>query len=113
MTNFKRKNDFDIYQEGCLKTAKYSPESAISYCTLGLSNESGEVAGKVKKSLRGDYNLDDKKREIAKELGDVLWYLATLSKELGYSLSQVAAMNSEKLLDRDSRGVILGDGDNR
>ena len=53
------------------------------------------------------------KEEIAKELGDVLWYVANLSFELGYDLGDIAALNIQKLVDRQERGKIQGDGDNR
>ena len=54
-----------------------------------------------------------KKEEIAKELGDVLWYMANLAFELGYDLGDIAAINIQKLVDRQERGKIHGDGDNR
>ena len=48
-----------------------------------------------------------------KELGDILWYLNDLSKQLGIHLEEVAQLNVEKLLDRRARGVIKSEGDNR
>lgn len=48
-----------------------------------------------------------------KELGDVLWYLNAAAKELGTTLEEVAQANYEKLADREKRGVIYGEGDNR
>jgi len=53
------------------------------------------------------------KEEIAKELGDVLWYLAQMASELGASLEDVARGNIEKLRSRKERGMISGSGDNR
>lgn len=50
---------------------------------------------------------------MAKELGDVLWYVANLATELGYDLSHIASMNTEKLKSRKVRGVLGGSGDNR
>jgi NTP pyrophosphatase (non-canonical NTP hydrolase) len=80
-----------------------------------MVGEAGEVADKVKKVIRDDHGImtDEKKLEIAKELGDVLWYLAQLSTELGFALDKVAEMNIEKLYSRKERGVISGSGDNR
>lgn len=99
---------FDDYQDKTGETAVYPEDSAISYLALGLNGEAGEVAEKIKKSIR-----DDKELELEKELGDVLWYLARLADELGYDLSEVADTNLDKLLDRKDRGKIHGDGDNR
>jgi NTP pyrophosphatase (non-canonical NTP hydrolase) len=82
---------------------------------LGLSDESGEVLGKFKKLLRDKNGVlsDEDKKEIVKEIGDVLWYVASLTHLLGYSLDEVAQMNLDKLASRKQRGVIKGSGDNR
>lgn len=101
------------YQQKALETAIYP--SPIIYPALGLSGESGEVADKVKKVLRDNNSnfSEEKKREIAMEVGDVLWYCATLTNDIGYTLDQVAKMNYEKLRSRQLRGKISGSGDNR
>lgn len=107
--------NIDDYQESARKTAIYDKRIGLVYCALGLTGESGEVADKVKKVLRdkeGKFTKEDLK-EIAKELGDVLWYVSNLTHELGYTLSEVAQMNLDKLSSRDKRGVIGGSGDNR
>ncbi len=82
---------------------------------LGLVGESGEVAEKFKKVIRDDMGKmdEDKKRELAKELGDVLWYIASLSHVLGTDLETIARSNIEKLTSRQQRGVLGGSGDNR
>jgi NTP pyrophosphatase (non-canonical NTP hydrolase) len=82
---------------------------------LGLSDESGEVLGKFKKLLRDKKGVisDDDKKEIAKELGDVLWYVSSVSHLLGYTLDEIAQMNLDKLASRKQRGQISGSGDNR
>jgi len=104
------------YQEAALKTAFYKPESGYTYTALGLVGEAGEIANKLKKPLReyGDIALSEQERvALAKELGDVLWYTALLSEELGFSLSEVAQMNINKLRSRQERGTLEGNGDNR
>lgn len=64
----------DEYQQLALETAIYP--NPIIYPTLGLTGEAGEVSDKVKKVLRDNDSVftDEKKLEIAKEIGDVLWY---------------------------------------
>ena len=103
--------EFNQYQE-FVKTMKVYPEKhAIVYPALGIAGEGGEIAEKVKKWLRGDRELD--KTEVAKELGDVCWYIASMADDLGFTLQQVIQMNVEKLTSRKERGVQKGDGDNR
>lgn len=108
--------DFKEYQERSRVTAVY-PDAGKNfvYPTLGLVGEAGEVAEKIKKVMRDAKMIvsDEKRTEIEKEMGDVLWYLAQLSTELGLSLDTVAEKNLAKLLDRKDRGVLHGSGDNR
>ena len=103
------------YQEHALETAIYPAESRIIYPTLGLTGEAGEVADKVKKIIRDNHKefTTEKKAEIMKEIGDVLWYCATLSHDLGYTLDEVAQTNVDKLRSRMERSKITGSGDNR
>lgn len=104
------------YQEKARETALY-PDAGKNfvYPTLGLVGEAGEVAEKIKKVIRNDGGVmsDERRGEIKKELGDVLWYLAQLSTELGYTLEEVAQGNIEKLASRKERGVLHSEGDNR
>ena len=108
--------NFTDYQTKSRATAKYPVIGhAVIYPTLGLVNEAGEVAGKINKVFR-DKNgeISPETREALKaELGDVLWYLAQTCTELDLSLDDVAESNLTKLLDRQARGKIQGDGDNR
>ena len=103
------------YQQKALKTAVYSIDDSIIYPAFGLVSEAGEVAGKIKKTLRdfnGVFNANQK-HKIADELGDVLWYVAVLADDLGYSLEQIADMNLAKLKSRQERDKLQGSGDNR
>ncbi len=108
---------FKEYQEFAKKTAIYPRENHdnLLYPTLGLVSEAGEVAGKLKKIIRDDHwKIDEaKKQDLAKEIGDVLWYVAQLSTELELSLEEIAQLNLKKLEDRYKRGQITGSGDNR
>lgn len=101
------------YQQKALETAIYP--TPIIYPALGLCGESGEVADKVKKVIRDNNSefTSEKKAEIAKEIGDVLWYCATLSKDLGYTLDEITEINYQKLHSRQLRGKLGGNGDNR
>lgn len=112
--------DFKEYQEKSRVTAKY-PEmgDTFQYPILGLLAEAGEVADKLKKHIRDDNlfkpsDLSEEQRvELAKELGDVMWYIAQLSTELKVNLDDVARWNIEKLYSRMERGKLGGSGDNR
>jgi len=106
----------DEYQEQAKTTAKYpNIGSNPFYPTLGLCGESGEVAEKVKRIMRDEDGVISQavKAGIATELGDVLWYLATLSTEIGYPLSRIAEINLTKLASRKARNRINGNGDHR
>ena len=104
------------YQQKSRATAKYPVIGhGVIYPTLGLVNEAGEVAGKIKKVFRDkDGEINEETREALKaELGDVLWYIAQVASELNLSLDEIAEYNISKLMDRLERGTIKGDGDNR
>lgn len=108
---------FDAYQGWTKSTAVYPDADegrvlAVVYTALGLAGEAGEIANKAKKLLR-DGDSFKLRNDIRDELGDVLWYLARLTDELGVELSNVAHNNREKLESRKDRGVIGGSGDNR
>lgn len=106
--------DMDEYQKATKATAIYPKETALPYLTLGLASEAGEVAGKYKKVIRDTKEITPEWTEMIKsEIGDVLWYCARLSDELGLSLSEIAQANISKLTDRKDRGVLGGSGDNR
>ena len=105
--------DIDEYQKAAKKTAIYPTDIALSYTTLGLAGEAGEIANKVKKIIRDKKNLEDIQHDLKDELGDVLWYCAMFADAIGCNLSEVAQSNLAKLLDRKERGVIRGEGDNR
>lgn len=109
--------EFNEYQKKALTTAGYDEKYKIIYPAIGLGNEAGEVLGKVKKWLRGDDGegmiSDERKSALKDELGDVLWYIAVLAKDLDIDLGDIAQANVTKLQSRKERGTIKGDGDKR
>lgn len=108
--------DFNDYQTKSRRTAAYPAIGhPVIYPTLGLVNEAGEVAGKIKKVFRDKEGAlsEETRQALAAELGDVLWYIAQVATELNLSLDEIAEHNIAKLYDRLERGKIKGDGDNR
>ena len=104
------------YQRKSVEFAIYPHSHSILYPALGLAGEAGEVANKVKKFIRDGYDKEDfeqKKIELASEIGDVLWYCAALARDLGFDLSSIAQENYSKLSGRKERGTIGGSGDTR
>lgn len=71
----------------------------LTYSVLALCGEAGELANKLKKHLRASTDIDA--RLLADELGDVLWYVAAVASELGWTLEDVAKYNLGKLLARN------------
>lgn len=124
---------FDDYQVEAYRFAKYPTDALLTedrnagyvrtyymewlYPALAVSEEAGEVSGKLAKFVRkqdySDEAVTKLKEDVSKELGDLLWQLSALAEELGLSLNHIACDNIDKLRDRESRGVIVGEGDNR
>jgi NTP pyrophosphatase (non-canonical NTP hydrolase) len=104
------------YQQQALRTARsFDEKDELFDLVLGLVGESGEVAEKFKKLIR-DHNSDLTKLDrddMAKELGDVLWYIAVLAEYLGLSLDDIGKNNLAKLASRQKRGQLGGSGDDR
>jgi len=110
------------YAEQAMQHAIYP--DALIYPMLGLQGEVGELSEKLKKFFRdNDYEVGmedciaempaELRLEMAKELGDVLWYVTAIASDLGYELDEVAQLNLDKLESRSQRGKIKGSGDNR
>lgn len=116
----------NFYQKRALNTAVFERND---YPLIALSEEVGEVMGKIAKFGRKNNMsaeqvinaianpqtsaVQELREQIGKELGDVLWQWAVLTDALGFKAFDVAALNLIKLQDRQGRGVINGEGDNR
>ena len=112
--------DFNEYQKESFKTwypKEFTKEldgkfnKGMTQALMGLFGDPAEVAEKIKKSIRDGNEID--KKEIGKELGDVLYYLTRIGEYFDLTLEEVAEMNIEKLVDRQKRNAISGSGDNR
>jgi NTP pyrophosphatase (non-canonical NTP hydrolase) len=106
----------NTYQELAGETAVYPGRGRnITYSTLGLVGEAGEIANEAKKIIRDDNGVltPDRKEKMIAELGDVLWYAAMLAEELGVSLGYVAVANICKLRARKASGTLKGSGGDR
>ena len=109
---------FDEYAAGAATTAIYpgrNTATGLAYAVLGLTGEAGELANQAKKVLRDDAGLIDPERRqrMRSELGDVLWYLAAVARELDIDLETVARTNLQKLERRATDGTLQGDGEYR
>lgn len=130
----------DEYQTRTADTAIYPGKGTplgLLYCGLKLAGEAGEVAEKIGKAMRDDdlYSVGsifgkqgepkrtvtatftciapDRREALKGELGDVLWYVASAARELGYDLTDIAQSNLDKLAGRKERGTLSGSGDDR
>lgn len=128
-------NALDEYQMLATRSAIYPGQGTplgLAYVALKLNGEAGELAEHVGKAMRDDdlihvggsysdatfatkFNplTPERHNLAAKELGDMLWYIAAGARELGLSLSDIAGMNLAKLADRSARNALQGGGDNR
>ena len=100
------------YQNKAMRTASsLSEHDLLVNGVMGLNGEAGECIDLVKKHLFQGKPLD--KEHLAKELGDVAWYLAITAKGIGYDLETIMQMNIDKLLARYPNGFEVERSENR
>lgn len=108
---------FNEYQEFVRGMKVYPEKMRVIYPALGLAGEAGEITEKVKKWIRDEDHETEmsigRREAILSELGDPLWYIASLADDLGFTLQDVVNENMRKLSSRKERGVLKGSGDNR
>jgi NTP pyrophosphatase (non-canonical NTP hydrolase) len=104
------------YQQAALLTSsRKGQHNEFIHRVLGVVGETGEIAEKIKKIYRdkdGQIAKSDVK-ELKKEMGDVLWYIATLADFFDLELEDIGRTNIDKLASRQKRGKLRGSGDNR
>ena len=97
---------FCIYPDACCGT-----DAEKAYLSLGLASEAGEVASLMKKEMR---DLKEYSPETwLSEMGDCVFYITRLLDVFGYSLEDAMLYNYSKLLDRQQRNKLTGDGSAR
>lgn len=92
------------YQMAAMRTSskKLALNEHLLNGALGLTGESGEVADIVKKCFMQGHEMDVE--HIAKELGDICWYIAETATAIGYDLETIMQMNVDKLMKRYPEG---------
>ena len=103
------------YQGIIAETAVFPKEIGLLYCGLGLCGEAGEVAEKVKKLYRDSDGVitEEFKQALAKEMGDVIWYLTAMAEIIGISMEEILQINYDKLMARKATSTLHGSGDDR
>jgi NTP pyrophosphatase (non-canonical NTP hydrolase) len=102
--------NFTDYQIGVMRTANSNldDKDELLNAALGIGGESGEFLEIVKKHYFHGKELDQDK--AAKELGDILYYVAWASDRLGFLLEEIAQRNIDKLKERYPQGFVAGGG---
>lgn len=105
---------FNEFQQFAVSTADPCAKDPL-YLACGICEEAGEAAGKVKKTIRdhGGHFNEERRFGIALELSDILWYVANQAHLMGYTLSEIAEINIDKINGRIERGTLHGFGDER
>lgn len=87
------------YQDAAQRTSTHEDTLwKLENGLLGLFGEGGECADILKKALFQGHAFD--KEHMAKELGDVMWYVAEVASGLGMTLEEIAQKNIDKLKAR-------------
>ena len=104
--------NFKEYQELAERTAgQISEDKRFANFAMGVAGEAGEVCDYLKKVLFHGHEFD--KEILTKELGDVMWYIATLANTANIDLEEIAKKNIEKLKKRYPEGFSEEDSINR
>ncbi|MGY0013268.1 nucleoside triphosphate pyrophosphohydrolase family protein [Bacillus anthracis] len=102
-----RINELNDYQEKALRTWNKEglKTERMANVALGLAGEAGEVADLIKKTNYHGHTIE--RKELIKELGDILYYVSVGAHELGYTLQEIAEININKLAKRYPEGFSV------
>lgn len=106
-------NNIDEFQVFVETTVATDMRNLDSYSTTGLAGEVGELFSALAKYHRGDYSEEEAFKRLRKELGDIQWFICRFATMNGWTMSEVLGELKDKLEDRQEKGTIKGDGDNR
>ncbi|CAI8881214.1 hypothetical protein EMIT079MI2_300036 [Bacillus sp. IT-79MI2] len=117
-------NKLNEYQEATLRTwnRKNDFDRRVSNAALGITGEAGEVADIVNKAIYHGHGFnpshcpgeeDGNTHKLALELGDIMYYVAVMASEIGYTLQDIAEMNIAKLAKRYPNGFSAEDSKKR
>lgn len=108
------------YQQAAMRTEtrptykSYTPSFVrLMEGIIGLNSESGEALDILKKCMFQGHVLTEEAEHLARELGDVAWYLAITAASLGYTLDDIFQMNLDKLRSRYPDGFDPAKSQNR
>ena len=101
------------YQRLAMNTLnpELSKRDLLINSVMGLCGEAGEAIDIVKKWMAHGHELD--REHLAKELGDIAWYLAEAATALDLSLDEILEANIEKLKKRYPQGFDTARSQNR
>lgn len=104
--------NFNEYQK---QADKFALPTAyrLEYLVAGLAGEAGEVASAYAKYVRDDLPRNALRKDLVKELGDVLWFISEIAQFMDIDLDVIAEQNLLKLTSRKERNVIGGSGNDR
>ena len=104
----------NCYQKDAERTLIFTPDREIHgdeimmvWVGTGLCGEAGEIIELLKKGIFHRHGLN--KELLAEELGDLMWYLASLCTLLDLDLDQVMKANTDKLMKRYPNGYDYRD----
>jgi len=108
MPDQKINSSLNEYQSLCQRSAKKfdNPKEEILTWGLGIAGEAGDIASCIKKTFAHD---NDQRAGIRENIGDTLWYAATICNFFGWNMQEVLEENVEKLKKRFPNGFTIQD----